>query len=364
MPRKPIAIGGGGSGSSGTVSSGTSPQLAYYSGATTVASIAESSYSSANGTVTWTQKANGNNAVIIKRFTDAAPTGCLLQLQNAAGTALNTCTLDVANNLSVNSVTFSGTFTLNGSTSGSVSEQAPAVTLGNYSFSKYGDRLDYTGIYLADDFMQANSNIPTGDLGWERLQITTCTSVAAVNGVYPNLGLVRLTPSGTVAQGCVLTMGTNAGGSISPFGDMGTNTNWDATWIWRLNRTTVVRYRVGMCGDPSVVEPTNWMGVRFDTNVAYGDTQFTFNVRSSGTNRAISGTTTYAADTNFHRLRMRSTTAGTVLMTLDNNSDATASTSVPTANMTPCMIIVNDNTAAAPTADADYFRIMFTGLNR
>jgi hypothetical protein len=78
--KKPFSLGGGGGTGSGTVSSGTSPQLAYYSAATTAASIAESSYSSANGTLTWTQKANGNNAIIIKRFTDTTPSGCLLML--------------------------------------------------------------------------------------------------------------------------------------------------------------------------------------------------------------------------------------------------------------------------------------------
>lgn len=95
MSRKPFSIGGGSSGS-GTVSSGTSPQLAYYSAATTVASIAESSYSSANGTLTWTAGAatSTNNIATVADSASNTGTGYLLSLSAAGSSAINGITID------------------------------------------------------------------------------------------------------------------------------------------------------------------------------------------------------------------------------------------------------------------------------
>jgi hypothetical protein len=355
--------GGGGSGTPG----GSNTQF-QYNNSSAFGGMAESAYSSANGTMTWTQKANGNNAVIVKRFTDTTPTGCLIQLQTAAGAALNTCTLDTANNLSVNSLSFQGTFSLLGATSGTVSVQAPSVALGSYTITQTCDPHDPSMSCDFDDFGSGNATSgQIGKLGWERINIAGTLTPGHIDSVYPQLGIVRLTPSNTATNGGIFTYGSDAGGSLSPFGDMGTNTNWDIVWRWRINATTVIRFRIGVCNDTTAAaEGSDFIGVRYDTNVAYADTAYNLILRSSSTNRAAaSGTATATVDTGWHKLRIRSTTAGTIIQNFDTGGDVTWNANAPTANMMPCVILVDDDTAGVnPTADVDYFRYMFTGLSR
>ena len=68
-------------------------------------------------------------------------------------------------------------------------------------------------------------------------------------------------------------------------------------------------------------------------------------------------------DTNWHKIKMASTTAGQVTFTFDNNAPQTITSNVPTAGLFPIMIMTTQ-AASAEFAEADFFAMKWRGLGR
>jgi hypothetical protein len=172
------------------------------------------------------------------------------------------------------------------------------------------------------------------------------------------MGIFRFsTNSGaTAGQGGQLSLAGTSGNAS--FGDMGTNTNWDVKFRFRLNgtaaTTATTRVRIGlMNATGSAVLATDCICIRYDTNL--GDSAWL------ALNRTASGAETTAAianntvdNTTFHMVRIRSIVAGTVRISIDGGAETcfnaagsggcTAAT-VPTAAVAPGIIIATDTAA-------------------
>jgi hypothetical protein len=92
-----------------------------------------------------------------------------------------------------------------------------------------------------------------------------------------------------------------------------------------------VGYIVGGGNVPSAGASTARIGVEYDASLS--DTNFMF-VACNGTNctRQSSGV---SFDTSWHKLRIRSQTAGTILFSLDEGTEVSINTNVPTQALAP-----------------------------
>lgn len=177
-------------------------------------------------------------------------------------------------------------------------------------------------------------------------------------GTSPNLGLIVLNSgTGGAATGLAFRdsdSGTPAWGA--PPGRIDNVANWEIHFIFKITSNSSIRARVGVVGyQAGNVDPTNFAGVRFDTNL--GDSaNFIFYSKSAGSATTATGP---AVDTNFHHLKIRSTSAGTLLFSMDGGSESSISTNVPTVNMLPVFIICGDS-ATSKVMNVDYFSFYAT----
>jgi hypothetical protein len=106
----------------------------------------------------------------------------------------------------------------------------------------------------------------------------------------------------------------------------------------------------------------NFIAIGYSTSSS--DTTYMCLTRSGGgtANRvSITGAT---ADTNYHTARIRSTTPGTILCSIDGGTEVSTSTAVPTvATMRPQMS-EQTLTGTAATLSVDYFFATITGITR
>lgn len=184
---------------------------------------------------------------------------------------------------------------------------------------------------------------------------------------WPHPGVLRLTSGASQGNGEVAQASDSGSPGFYAFDSLSGQANWDATFIFKLGpvelTTTNVRTRIGFTnGAISTFPSTNFIGLRYDTNVSFGDTTWVYTTVSGGT--ASTSTTNVAAlDNNWHRLRIRSTVAGTILFSMDGGAETSIATNVPNVSVAPGFTVVTD-TSSAKTLDVDYFSFYASGLNR
>lgn len=187
-----------------------------------------------------------------------------------------------------------------------------------------------------------------GALGWSTMNLSGASSLSIQPGVWPNLGLFSLTTGSIAGNGSAIFLDSGSSAS-APFGSLGANAPWEAFWVFKVDNTVDVRLRIGLCNSPTSV-PANGMWLRYDTTE--GDTEFVYEARASGVSSTIASGV--AANTGFHKLRIRSNASGSVLFVLDSGAEQTVSSNVPTANMDACAVIVT-NASAGRTLTLDHF---------
>jgi hypothetical protein len=131
---------------------------------------------------------------------------------------------------------------------------------------------------------------------------------------------------------------------------LGSNAGWQYDVIFQLASTSNICFRAGVCSaeQNAVDGPGNFIGVEYDTANANSNTDFTWKTTSATTSN-YSTTNSKAADTSFHHVRFRSTTAGTILFSIDGGTETAVSTDVPTASMN---VVVQLLTRTSSTASA------------
>jgi hypothetical protein len=160
-----------------------------------------------------------------------------------------------------------------------------------------------------------------------------------------------------------------ASNSGEVLGAMGSNNNWDMYQRFSIDSTANVRARVGVSDRQETdAVPSAGYFIRYDTNACCSDTNWQL-CTSTGASESCQDTGT-AANTSYHTVRIRSTTAGTILLTLDGGTeysfcaaacDVTAT--ISTENMGAMFLIFNDTTADKKM-NVDVFAFEATGLSR
>jgi hypothetical protein len=236
---------------------------------------------------------------------------------------------------------------------GLVAEDNSGNTRTDIGLMPYDSRV----VTLNDDFVGTISgNSPNFQLGWLRSQGTGSFANAAAAGAWPNLGLVTLTPGNGGSNG-----GSWELGGTAPLGALGSNSPWHCVWVFKISTTSKERLRIGLgTGTGGGIQPASFIGLRYDTNSAFGDTAFLFMIRNA------SGTEMYKtsgvnADTNFHTLHIYSTTSGVIGFQLDAgtvvlSSDAgwSGTVVVPTVALTALTVQYSDDTSQ-PVLTLDFF---------
>ncbi len=190
------------------------------------------------------------------------------------------------------------------------------------------------------------------DNSWSAAQIVGGTQTIQVrDGTWANPGQIQMITSAISGQGLSLWRG-GGGASAGPLGNLAAQGGWEINIIMSITSTALVAIRAGICAGSAQVSdaPASGIWVRYDTAAA--DANFTYECRSATV--STTSASSVAADTNFHRMRIRSAVAGTILFSMDNGAETAISSNVPTATMSPFIQVIS-RTTAAKTAYIDFY---------
>lgn len=236
----------------------------------------------------------------------------------------------------------------------------------------YGTRevptVDTTVVQLVEEFASSGL-VTTGNIGthnWSIRNIGAAPTLAFQDGVFPNLGILRVTTPAVIVQG-----GNLALDNANPLGILGANGNWDSTWVFRINQNVTIRFRIGY--EPSggvAAQPANGLWLRFDTSAGFADANWQFCARAAAGAETCFNTAV-AANTNWHRVRIRSGNAGVIHFSLDGGTErciavagCDANGALPAVALSPGMIVVSDLAVTARSADVDFWGFVAINLNR
>lgn len=242
--------------------------------------------------------------------------------------------------------------------------QTSSLSYGARNGSGSGASTNVKQVGFVDDFLQTPASSVTAaalwqaDTAWVAIQVAGGTQTPSQqNGVstFTNPGQTRFVTSAVSGQGVVIYKGNNTNGN-GTLGPLGSSAPWEFNIIFSLAATTTICVRAGavLAGQAVADAPTAWFGVEYDTaNVGNTDTKFTYVTRTGGS-PSYSTTGAVNVDTSFHRFRIRSAVAGTILFSTDGGAETAISSTVSTGNMSPFFQLITRTTGAA-TANLDYF---------
>ena len=150
--------------------------------------------------------------------------------------------------------------------------------------------------------------------------------------------------------------------TIASWFPAGTATNWEYVAIFSLNQTTNTRFYVGFEADNAGLHPNDGIWLRYDTNATFADTAFKVETCVGGV--CTVGATTFAVDTAFHKIDIKSTSAGSIIFTFDGGTPETISTNITAISMDPFVLCGNDTTASLSFAKVNFAALSITGLAR
>ena len=190
-------------------------------------------------------------------------------------------------------------------------------------------------------------------------------NVAQQASLWPHLGVVREANAGAGKGTSIEFWGTNG---ETHLGNLVANALWDSAFIFRPNNTADIRLRLGFTTNVGIENP-NWFGLRFDTHIGFVDTNFML-CRANGAGTESCYDTGVAADTNWHKLRIRSLVAGTVRLTIDAGTELTICATgcdlngtLPSGGYAPFFTQAAD-AAGTVSMDIDLFAFKARGLSR
>jgi hypothetical protein len=228
--------------------------------------------------------------------------------------------------------------------------------------------LDARVMNLYDEFVAGTTSGAIGALNWSAIQLNGTNTVTMATDAWPNAGILRLTAgSSTPAQGNAIALDLNgSNGTNGPLTDLYSNTNWGMMFIFRINSTSNMRFRLGIAQSTAAggsIDASKFAGIRFDTNTSFGDsTNFIYYAKNGSA--ATATATGPAVDTNFHTLLIYSTTAGVVHVQMDGGTDKTfcaagggcdGSITWSTGFQLQPIVICGTDTASSQTCDVDQF---------
>ena len=173
-------------------------------------------------------------------------------------------------------------------------------------------------------------------------------------GAYPNLGQAKLTTGATLGHGGSLSLdfGNDGGNCLPNIAEPG----WDSTWILSLAQTTDCVTRFGMINSPGyayTAAPGRGLYIRYDSSV---DTNWMYVSNVGGVETATSSGV--AVSTSFVKFRIRMTTAGHVLFSINGGAETDVSTAI-TGSAAPRTMFYT-RAAAAKTLYWDFLGVLAT----
>lgn len=215
------------------------------------------------------------------------------------------------------------------------------------------DRTSYdyrTSCFQKDDFTAGtgtSSNI--GELQWTQSNGTLTVPTAAG---HP--GIIRQDTGAGAGTLCCL-VNASAGNPL-----WFANELFDMTWVVRLNTNdTDTQMRIGATSSGTGDPASNGIFVE----KLYADTSWFGVVRASAAQTRTAALA--ACSTNWLTVRIRQTTAGTILFSLDGAAEVSqGGGNVPGATGLVPWIQIKNQSAASKTYDIDYYELTITGLSR
>lgn len=199
-----------------------------------------------------------------------------------------------------------------------------------------------TSFAIVDEFASGapNTSGQIGSLGW---MSGGCVSSVSAEANRP--GIIRLDTSATANTQCAMWIRQSTGSGIVQGASL-----FDTLWYVRLNTNDAnTLIRVGLssnCG-ADTFETAYFEKLAADTTW--------FRVTKLGATQTRTDTA-IAVSTAWVKMRVRRIDASTIGFTLDAAAEQTNTTNTPAGHIQPCVYIDN-NIAAAKTADVDYFRL-------
>jgi hypothetical protein len=205
------------------------------------------------------------------------------------------------------------------------------------------------------------------EMGWTRATIVAAPTVTRLPGTFANPGIINIATGATSGNGGSIVLGGAAGTNYG-LGALGSNANWEAIYIFQLpSVSTTQSVYIGMASTALTAVPTDGFWLRYDT--VGGDTAFQL-CGKTGAGAETCSTSGVNVDTGvFHKLRIRSTTAGTIRMRLDSGTEKTI-VSGGDINITPSTAVMNPffqiltRTGSARDLAIDFFGYNAWGLAR
>lgn len=305
-------------------------------------------------------------------FSNTAAVAVTLPQSTASFFAQDSC-MDV-DNIGTGTVTITPTTsTIDGTTKFILPGHQSARICGDSSNYSTGSRTGTDNDFIrnsvfeqGDDFCgHGLASTTIGTLGWA---LRGSGTLAKLQGTSAHWCLLR-EDSSAVAN-------TNASVELDatgfPLPALNAETNWVFSGLVRINQTTNTRFDFSISTEGEGPLPTSAISIRFDTKAGIADTTFNYSTRNGCTTNTFAcatkteaaGATTVVAST-WYYLRIRSTTAGTVLFSVNNGTETSIATNSPTSNnMVPRFSCGNDVTAASSTCDVDAFYMKQVGVQR
>ena len=211
-------------------------------------------------------------------------------------------------------------------------------------------------VYVYDNFPICGS-FPNqvGAIGWTSNAQATLSAIASASATQ--VGTCTIS-TGAVANNIGdMELGLISGG-VDQF--MLASASFDCVYIVELNQTDAnTTFRLGVADAPYTNPPTN-NGVYMEKLTSDTDWFFVTRAAASQT-RVDSG---LAADTNFHRWRVRRINSTTVGFTLDKGAEVTQTSTVPGATAVGPFFQAVTTAAAAKTYTVSFFSCLITNLGR
>lgn len=217
-------------------------------------------------------------------------------------------------------------------------------------------------ISLTEEFLGggASTNGGIGELGWWTFAGGggTGATVGSNSDPFPNVGIRVLTCGNA----------TNAANTIylSRIFSLQTSAPWEVCYICKLVQTTDCDLIVGFTEDNGAIGVGKFGGNSFGVRYSSAfDTKFTYFSKATNLDWAANDANNYSlsstvtADTNYHKFRIRSLSAGVIEMSVDSDPWTTISM-VKTYSMYIPYVYMATRTTTSKTVNVDYFSLYAT----
>jgi len=187
-----------------------------------------------------------------------------------------------------------------------------------------------------------------GSLGWTFSNNNGSSSVSLLEGEADHPGIVKV-KTGTTS-GNDSSMALRNGIGVNDIARFDNTAGWEFQWLVRPTQVTDVAHWIGLGAYGQPFASSGSIAVKFDTNAS--DATWIFQ-NCNGTCGTAASTVTPVAGT-WYLIRIRSLVAGTILFSVNGESEVSISSNLPTATLSPG-ISVRTRTAAESSLDVDWF---------